>query len=63
MDDSSDDERLQTVRDRARRAAEAAADAKARLERHESEAAAAARRLRELLGWWVVRRGADGDRR
>ncbi|WP_085084807.1 hypothetical protein [Azospirillum oryzae] len=63
MDNSSDDEPLRAAQERVRRAAEAVADAYARLARHDSEAAAARRRLRELRAWWAARRGADGDRR
>ncbi|MBP2306301.1 hypothetical protein GBZ48_13180 [Azospirillum melinis] len=61
MDDFPDDEQLRAAQERVRRAAEAVADAYARLARHDSEAAA--QRLRVVRAWWASRQGADGDRR
>jgi len=63
MDDLPDDELIQAARERVRRAAKAAADAEARLERCERVAGAAARRLRELRVWWAARQGANSNRR
>ncbi|MDR6775723.1 hypothetical protein [Azospirillum sp. BE72] len=63
MDDFSDDRRLRVAQGRVRRAAEAVADAKARLERCESVTVAARERCRKMRAWLEARREAHGDQR